>query len=163
MNLLNLNWNCFSFVYVLVFVSFLNLFPQLSRLFFPHSLHFFVSWLASFMHLSLLPSLQFGIFLPYSSHHATFTATHPLSLLLHFHHSSLGELIASFFVLAEQQGNNGRVGLVVVATGMGGAGREGGRQRRKGARASTEGMLVVSWAAGKRAAANYTWVYAHRN
>lgn len=82
------------------------------------------------MHLSLLPSLQFGIFLPYSSHHATFTATHPLSLLLHFHHSSLGELIASFFVLAEQQGNNGRVGLVVVATGMGG-GRKGRRETKK--------------------------------
>lgn len=95
---------------------------------------------------------------------ATFTAMHPLFLLLHFHYSSLRELIASFFVLAEQQGNNGRVGLVVVATGMGGwAGKEGGRQRRKGARASAEGMLVVSWAAGKRAPANYTWVYAHRN
>lgn len=58
---------------------------------------------------------------------ATFTAMHPLSLLLHFHYSSLRELIASFFVLAEQQGNNGRVGLVVVATGMG-----GGQERKEG-------------------------------
>lgn len=61
---------------------------------------------------------QFGNFHPYSSRHATFTAMYPLSLLLHFHHSSPRELIASSFVLAEQQGNNGRVGLVVVATGM---------------------------------------------
>lgn len=97
---------------------------------------------------------------------------HPLFLLLHFHHFSPRELIASSFVLAEQRGNNGRVGLVVVATGMR---REGGRERQEGrergtegdkeerARESTEGILVVSWAAGKRAPANYTWVYAHRN
>lgn len=55
---------------------------------------------------------------------------HPLSLLLHFHHSSLRELIASFFVLAEQRGNNGRVGLVVVATGI----RRGGGESWKGRR-----------------------------
>lgn len=123
----------------------------------------FLCFVAHLFHASL--SIQF-----FSHTHltiATFTAMHPLSLLLHFHHSSLRELIASFFVLAEQRGNNGRVGLVVVATGMrrggGGAGREGGRQRRKGVRVSTEGMVVVSWAAGKRAPANYTWVYAHRN
>lgn len=54
---------------------------------------------------------------------------HPLSLLLHFHHSSPRELIASSFVLAEQRGNNGRVGLVVVATGMR---REGEDRDRKG-------------------------------
>lgn len=67
-------------------------------------------------------------------------------------------------------GNNGGVGLVVVATGMrweGGErqeGRQWGREtKKKESRASTEGMLVVSWAAGKRAPANYTWVYAHRN
>lgn len=95
---------------------------------------------------------------------------YPLSLLLHFHHSSPRELIASSFVLAEQRGNNGRVGLVVVATGM--RWEEGERQegrlrgretKKKESGASTEGMLVVSWAAGKRAPANYTWVYAHRN
>lgn len=68
--------------------------------------------------LSLYFLHQFGNFHPYSSHHATFTAMYPLSLLLHFHHSSPRELIASSFVLAEQRGNNGRVGLVVVATGM---------------------------------------------
>lgn len=57
---------------------------------------------------------------------------HPLSLLLHFHYSSLREIIASFFVLAEQQGNNGRVGLVVVATGMGGQeGKEGDKEERE--------------------------------
>lgn len=59
---------------------------------------------------------------------------HPLSLLL-FHHSSLRELIAFSFVLAEQRGNNGRVGLVVVATGMrqegGETGREGVRETKK--------------------------------
>lgn len=113
---------------------------------------------------------QFGNFHPYSSRHATFTAMYPLSLLLHFHHSSPRELIASSFVLAEQRGNNGRVGLVVVATGM--RWEEGERQegrlwgretKKKESGASTEGMLVVSWAAGKRAPANYTWVYAHRN
>lgn len=56
------------------------------------------------------------------------------------------------------------MGLVVVATGMRQE-REGGRQRRKaeGERASTEGMLVVSRAAGKRVLANYTRFYAHRN
>lgn len=61
-------------------------------------------------------------------------------------------------------GNNGGVGLVVVATGMRQE-REGGRQRRKAERerAGAEGMLVVSRAAGKRALANYTRFYAHRN
>lgn len=61
-------------------------------------------------------------------------------------------------------GNNGGVGLVVVATGMRQE-REGGRQRRKAERerASTEGMLVVSRAAGKRTLANYTRFYAHCN
>lgn len=44
-------------------------------------------------------------------------------------------------------------------------GRRGGGQRRKAGRerAGTEGMLVVSWAAGKRALANYTRFYAHCN
>lgn len=48
-------------------------------------------------------------------------------------------------------------GFVVVATGMRQE-REEGRQRRKAGRerASTEGMLVVSQAAGKRVLANYT-------
>lgn len=95
---------------------------------------------------------QFGNFHPYSSHHATFTAMYPLSLLLHFHHSSPRELIASSFVLAEQQGNNGRVGLVVVATGMrweegerdrkGGC--EGGRQRRKRVEQAQRGCWLLA-------------------
>lgn len=70
-------------------------------------------------------------------------------------------------------GNNGGTELVVVATGRR-QGREGGRrQEREGERedkeerqrerAGTKGMLVVSWAAGKRALANYTRFYAHRN
>lgn len=91
---------------------------------------------------------------------------------LHFHQSSLGKQIA-FSVLCScggTAGNNGRVGLVVVATGMrqGRGGKEawGWRQRRRKAawgRASAEGMLVVSRAAGKRAPANYTCFHAHRN
>lgn len=139
---------CFTSIIVsvlctcVVFVSFLNLFPQLSRLFFSHLLHFFVLWLTSFMHLSTsFTSLEF-----FSHTHltiATFTAMHPLSLLLHFHHSSLRELIASFFVLAEQRGNNGRVGLVVVATGMrrgGGGGRKGrGKTKKKGSESKHRG------------------------
>lgn len=94
---------------------------------------------------------------------------------LYFHQSSLGRQIA-FSVLCScggTAGNNGRVGLVVVATGMrqgrgwkeAGWGWGGGQRRRKAARgrASAEGMLVVSRAAGKQAPANYTCFHAHRN
>lgn len=55
--------------------------------------------------------------------------------LFFFHHSSLGEQIASSVLCSwRTAGNNGRVGLVVVATGMRQE-KEGGwgRQRRKAA------------------------------
>lgn len=104
----------------------------------------FLCFVAHLFHASLstsFTSLEF-----FSHTHltiATFTAMHPLSLLLHFHHSSLRELIASFFVLAEQRGNNGRVGLVVVATGMrrgGGGGRKGrGKTKKKGSESKHRG------------------------
>lgn len=128
------------------------------------SCHFEVTLLTSSVPFSSHCSL--ANFLSHSSNHPFLTGLLSLWLDPSPPFPALPSRGANSLILCSWRtaGNNGGVGLVVVATGMRQE-REAGRQRRKAWRESAraEGMLVVSRAAGKRVPANYTRFYAQRN
>lgn len=128
------------------------------------SCHFEVTLLTSSVPFS--PSLTHQFSFTLSSNHPFLTGLLSLRLDPSPPFPALLSRGANSLILCSWRtaGNNGGVGLVVVATGMRQE-REAGRQRRKAwrERARAEGMLVVSRAAGKRVPANYTRFYAQRN
>lgn len=84
------------------------------------------------MTVSLLPSLvrQFSPTLS-SSHPHSNPFSFSLSLILHFHHSSLRELIASSFVLGEQRGTMAEWGLSLWQQAWDKREREGDKEERQ--------------------------------